>query len=77
MHVASWRFDLHCGIEQTGSFGIVYIVCHQVRCHLSEYETSSLGNHLLAKAHIAKLNKFTEFEVAQLTISKVGETALH
>jgi len=33
-HGPSWRFYLHCGSEETGSPGIVCIVCHQVlRCN--------------------------------------------
>ena len=35
-----------------------------------------MGKHLLAKAHIAKLNKSTESEVTELTSSTVDETAL-
>jgi len=59
-HGPSWRFYLHCGIEETSSPGIICIVCHQVLQHPSEHGTGSKGNHLLAKAHIAKLNKLTE-----------------
>jgi hypothetical protein len=75
-HVLLWRLYLHCGIEATGSPGIIYIVYHQVLCHLSAYGTSSLGKHLLAKANIAKLNELTETEVTQFTSSMVDETAL-
>jgi len=71
-----WRFYLHCGIEETGSPGIICIVCHQVLCHPSEHGTSSMGRHLLAKAHIAKLNELTESEITELTSSTVDETAL-
>jgi len=35
-----------------------------------------MGKHLLAKAHIAKINKLTESEVTELTSSTVDETAL-
>ena len=35
-----------------------------------------MGKHLLAKAHIAKLNELTESEVTDLTCSTVDETAL-
>ena len=35
-----------------------------------------MGKHLLAKAQIAKLNKFTESEVTELTSSTVNEIAL-
>jgi len=66
-HAPSWRFYLHCGIEETGSPGIICIVCHQVLRHPSEHGTSSMGKHLLAKAHIAKLNELTVSEVTELT----------
>jgi len=56
-HAPSWRFYLYCGIEETSSPGIIYIVCHQVLRHPSEHGTSLMGKHLLAKARIAKLNK--------------------
>jgi hypothetical protein len=75
-HALSWRFYLHCRIENTGSPGIICIVCHQVLCHLSEHGTSSVRKNLLAKAHIAKLNELTETEVTELTTSLVDETAL-
>jgi hypothetical protein len=71
-----WRFYLDCGIEEPGSPGIICIVCHQVLRHPSEHGTSSMGKHLLATAHIAKLNKLTESEVTELTSSTVDETAL-
>ena len=32
-HAPSWRFYLHCGIVETGSPGIICIVCHQVLRH--------------------------------------------
>ena len=41
-HAPSWRFYLHCGIEATGSPGIICIVCHQVLRHPSEHGTSSI-----------------------------------
>ena len=72
----SWRFYLHCGIEESGSPDIICIVSHQVLRHPSEHGTSSMGKHLLAKAHIAKLNELTESEVNELTSSMVNETAL-
>jgi hypothetical protein len=71
----SWRFYLHCGIEETGSPGIICIVCHQVLRHPSEHGTSSMGKHLLAKAHIPNLNKLTVSEVTELTSSTVDKTA--
>ena len=74
-HVSSWQFYVHCGIEDTGSRGIVCIICHQVSCHSSEHGTSSRAKHLHAKAHIAKLNRLTESEVTKLTSSAVDNTA--
>jgi hypothetical protein len=75
-HAPSWRFCLHCGIEETGSPGIICIVCHQVLHHPSEHGTSSMCKHLLAKVHIAKPNKLTVSEVTELTSSTLDETAL-
>jgi len=75
-HAPWWRFYLHCGMEETGSPGIICIVCHQVLCHPSDQGTSSMGKHLLAKAHIAKLNELTESEVTELTSSTVDQTEL-
>jgi hypothetical protein len=75
-HAPSLRFDLHCGIEETGSTGIICIVCYQVLRHPLEHGTSSMGKHLPAKAHIAKLNELTESEVTELPSSTVEETAL-
>ena len=72
----SRRFYLHCGIEQTGSPGIICIVCYQVLLHPSEHGTSSMGKQLLAKAHIAKLNELTESEVTELTSATVDEAEL-
>jgi len=74
-HATLWRFYLHSGIEETSSPGIRCIVCHQVLCHPSEHGASSMGKHLLAKAHIAKLNKLTQWEDTELTSSTVDETA--
>jgi len=74
---APWsRFYLHCEIEETGSPGIICIVSHQVLRHPSEHGTSSMGKHLLVKAHIAKLNELTESEVTELSSSTADETAL-
>jgi len=75
-HAPSWQFYLHCGIEATCSPGIICIVCHQVLRHPSEHGTSSIGKHLLAKAHIVKLNQLPESEVTELTGTTVDETAL-
>jgi len=63
-------------MAENGSPGIKCIVGHQVLRHPSEHGTSSMGKHLLAKAHIAKLNELTESEVTELTSSTVDETAL-
>jgi len=35
-----------------------------------------MGNHLLANAHVAKLNELTESDVTELTSSTVDETGL-
>jgi len=67
-HVSSWRFYMHCAIEETGCPGIICMVCHQVLRHPSEHGTSSMGKHLLATAHIAKLNKLTVSEVTELLV---------
>jgi len=74
-HALSGQFYLDYGIEATGSPGTICTVCHQVLCHPSEHGTSSMGKHLLAKAHIAKLNELTETEVTKLPSSTVDETA--
>jgi len=75
-HAPWWRFYLHCGIEEAGSPGIICIICYDVLRHPSDHGTSSMGKHLLAIAHIAKLNKLTVSEVTELTSSMVDETAL-
>jgi len=75
-HASWWRFDFHCGIEETGSLGIICIGCHQVLRHSSEHGTSSMGEHSLAWVQIAMLNKLTEPEVTEMTSSTVDETAL-
>jgi len=75
-HASSWQFYLHSGSEETGNPGIIRIICHQLLCHPSEHGTSSMGKHFLDKAQIAKLNKFKESDVAELTSSMVNETAL-
>jgi len=74
-YVPSWCFYLHCGIEETGSPGMIYIVCHQVLCHPSEHRTSSMGKHFLSKVHIAMSNELTESEVSELTSTTIDETA--
>jgi len=45
-HAPSWRFDLYCGIEETGSPGIICVVCHQVLRRPLEHGTSSMGKHV-------------------------------
>jgi len=75
-HAALWWFYLHCGIEKTGSPGIICIVCHQVLRHPSEHGTSSMGKHLLVQAHITNLKELTVSEVTEFSSSTVDETAL-
>jgi hypothetical protein len=75
-HAPLWWYYLHWGIEEKGSTGIIGIVCHQVLRHPSDHGTSSMGKHLLVKAHIAKLNQLIVSEVTELTSSMVDETAL-
>jgi hypothetical protein len=75
-HAPSWRFYLHCRMEETGSPSIICIVCHQVLRHPSEHVTSSMGRHLLASVHIPKLNELTGSEVTELTSWTVDERAL-
>jgi hypothetical protein len=71
-----WRFCLHSGIEETGCLGIICIVWHQVLRHPSEHGTSSMGKHLLAKEHIAKLNELTVSEVTEMPSSRVDDITL-
>jgi hypothetical protein len=47
-HLPSRWFHWHCGIEETGSPGIICIVCNEVLCHPSEHGTSWERQHLLA-----------------------------
>jgi hypothetical protein len=75
-HAPSWRFNLHRRIEETGSPGIICIVCHQGFRHKSEHGTSIIVTPLLAKAHFVKLSEFTVSEVTELTSSMVDETAM-
>jgi len=48
-HAPSWRFYLHCWLEESSSPGIICIICHRVLRHPAEHGTSSMGKHLLAK----------------------------
>jgi hypothetical protein len=73
-HAPEWRFYLHCGIEETGIPGIMCIVCHQVLRHQSEHVTTSMGKHLVAKAHIARLDELANSEATILTCLMVNET---
>jgi len=75
-YAPSWHVYLHCGIEETGHPGIIWIICHQVLRYPSGHGTSSLVKHLLAISHIAMLNNLTEWEVTALSSSTVDETAL-
>jgi len=75
-HAPWWRCYVQCGIVDTGSPGIVSIDCYQLLRHPSEHGTSSIGKHLLAKAHIPRLNELTELEVTELTSWTVDEIAL-
>jgi len=75
-HAPLLRFRLHSGIEESGSPGIIWIIGHQVLRHQSEHGTTSLGKHLLATAHIVKINEFPESKVSELTSSTLDETAL-
>jgi len=75
-HAPSWRFYLHCAIEKTGSPSFICIICHQVLWHSSEHGTRSMGKYLVAKGHIAKLNKVTVSDVTELTSSTVAANAL-
>jgi len=75
-YAPSCQFYLHFGIDDSGSTGSIFIVCHQVLRHPSEHGTSPMGKHLLATAHIAKLNELTESDVTEWTGSMVDETAL-
>jgi len=71
-----WRFYWHGWIEKTRSRGSTCIVCHQVLRHPSEDGTSSIGKHMEAQVHMAKLNESRESEVTKLTGSIINGTAL-
>jgi len=75
-HASSWRCYFHCQIEETGSSGIICIICHQVLHHLSEHGSSSMGKYFLETAYITKLNELTELEVSELTSSTVDGITL-
>jgi len=72
----SWWLYIHCGIEEISSPGMKHIVGHQVLRHPSELRTSSIGKHLLVKAHITKWNEIPKSEVTALPSLTVDETAL-
>jgi hypothetical protein len=75
-HSPLWCSYLHCGIEETGIPDTICIICHQVLHPTSEHGTSSMGKHLLTNLQIGKLNKITESEVTEVTISTVDERVL-
>jgi len=75
IYLPSWKFDLHCRIEEISSPWLIWIICHHVLRHPSECETSSMGKHLLAKARISKHNKIKVSVVTELTSSTLNETA--
>jgi hypothetical protein len=64
------------GIEETGSVGIICLVCHQVLSSSSAHATSLTGKQLLANADRAILNELTKLEVTDLTSLMVSVTAL-
>jgi len=75
-HATSWQFYFHCGIWETGRPRIICTVGHQGLRHPSVHGTTSMGKLLLATAHIAMLNQFTESEDSELTTSTVVQIAL-
>ena len=74
-HGPSWWLYLHSGIEETGSCGILCIVCRHVLRHAPDCRTTSMGKHLLPTAHIPKLNESIVVEVSELTSTTINETA--
>jgi hypothetical protein len=50
------RFYLHCGMEETGRPGIIYVIGYWVFCHLSEYEIGSIVKQIPAIVCIAFWN---------------------
>jgi hypothetical protein len=75
-HALSWWFYLYCGSVETGSPGIICVICQQVLHHPFEHGTSSMGKPLQAKAQIANVNKWTESEGTELPGLTIEETAL-
>jgi len=75
-HATSWWFICTVELRRPGSPGFICIDCHHVLPHPSEHGISSMGKHLVAKAHIAKLNEVTNPDVTELTSSMVDGTAL-
>jgi hypothetical protein len=75
-HVSSWQFNFHCGSEETGSCGIILIICYQFLRHLSEHGTSCVGKYWLAKAHFAKVSELTAPVFTESTGSTIDETAI-
>jgi len=62
-YASPWFFYMHCRIEESSSPGIIYISWHQVICYPSQHGNSTMGKHLLAKVHIAKLNELPESRI--------------
>jgi len=75
-HVPLWQFYLHCKMEETGSPGIICIVCHQVLRQQSEHGTNTMPTHLLGKGHNAKSNELSESEDSELPTTTIDEGAL-
>jgi hypothetical protein len=64
---------MHCGVEETDSAGIIYIICHAVFRHPSEYGTCSMYKSFLTKGHMERSSKLIELEVTQMTSSMVDK----
>jgi len=75
-HAPVWVYYSLCGIEKTGSTGIVGIICHQVLRHPSHNGTSLLHKHFLGKSHIITLHKSVESEVTEINSSTVDLAAM-
>jgi len=75
-HAPLGQFYFHCVIEETGSPGTKWILCHQVLRYPLANQTSSMGHCLVANAHIVMLNEVRSLGVTELTSCMVDETAL-
>jgi hypothetical protein len=60
IHVCSWQFYLHSGIEETGSGGVTFIICHQVLCHFSEHRPELNGETIAGKSAHCKLKHINQ-----------------